>query len=357
LCIILKTFLPDNILISKTLIAWYKVNHRDLPWRNTTNPYIVWVSEIILQQTQVAQGLPYFNRFVEQFPKVEELANAHEDQVLKLWQGLGYYSRARNLHFSAKYITEQLNGKFPTNYADIKQLKGVGDYTAAAIASFCYKEKVPVVDGNVLRFIARYYGITEPIDTTKTVKEIKAICQELISNVAPDDFNQAIMEFGSQVCKPSNPLCKECPLKESCWALANKQVDVLPYKEKKIKKRERFFYYLFIENNNNNTYIRKRDENDIWKGLYEFPLIEHQSKLSDELLHEKLNSLGLAFQKKSSYKKHLLSHQTLYACNVVCRPSKSFSKQHLKTQFTNLQEVNANHLEQFAFPKLLERLM
>ncbi len=343
-------------MISKTLITWYNEHHRSLPWRNTTNPYHVWVSEIILQQTQVAQGLPYFNRFMEAFPTVKALATADEDAVLKLWQGLGYYSRARNMHFSAQYIQNELNGIFPKTFTEIKQLKGVGDYTAAAIASFCYLEKTPVVDGNVLRVIARYYGITEPIDNSKTIKYIRGICEELISDVAPDVFNQAIMEFGALQCKPNQPNCTGCPLKNSCWAFANQQQNILPIKEKSIKKRSRYFYYLLI-NDGENTFIKKREENDIWKGLYEFPLIENNQPLSEKQLHKYLDELGLSASAPSVVKKHLLSHQTLYGCSIECFPKHDGFEKKLQKSFGHLLKVKRNDIEQFAFPKLIERLL
>lgn len=338
-------------MISKILIDWYKKGHRDLPWRKTTDPYKIWLSEIILQQTQVVQGLPYYERFIEKFPTIKDLARAREDDVLKLWQGLGYYSRARNLHFSAKYIVSELNGKFPKTHLEIKQLKGVGDYTAAAIASFCFKEAVPAVDGNVMRVVSRYFGVEEPIDSSKTVNQIREICQELIPQKNPDLFNQAIMEFGATVCKPNQPSCDECPLKNSCWALANGKVNSIPFKAKKVKKRNRYFYYLFIKNNDS-TYIEKRAEKDIWEGLYQLPLMEEEGKLSAEELHSKLTRLGLKSQSKSSYKKHLLSHQTIFAALIECsfeKKSPNFLKNSLKIKLENLDE--------YAFPKLIEKLL
>ncbi|MFP5470808.1 MAG: A/G-specific adenine glycosylase [Bacteroidia bacterium] len=338
-------------MISKILINWYTTAHRELPWRNTKDPYKVWVSEIILQQTQVVQGLPYYNRFIEKFPTAAHLAKAKEDEVLKLWQGLGYYSRARNLHFSAKYITKELKGQFPKNFQDIKQLKGVGDYTAAAIASFCYKEFVPVVDGNVMRFISRYFGIEEPIDSGKTVTQIREICQELIPKNQPDVFNQAIMEFGALMCKPNQPNCAKCPLNKSCWALANNKVNELPFKAKKIKKRNRYFYYLFIKNGAT-VVIEKRKNNDIWKGLYQFPILEEESKLDDKLLHKKLNALDLKFHAKSNYKKHLLSHQTIYAALVQCSVKKTLAK-----EFSKMKKIKFQELEKYALPKLIDRLL
>ncbi|CAG0910098.1 unnamed protein product [Cyprideis torosa] len=222
-------------MFSKKIIDWYQINKRDLPWRNTKDPFTIWLSEIILQQTRVAQGLPYYQRFIKAFPNLEKLAVASEQEVLKLWQGLGYYSRARNLHYSAIYIVNELNGKFPSNYNDLLNLKGVGDYTASAIASICYNEPTAVVDGNVYRVLARYFGIETAINSTKGVKEFKLLAQELIDDDNPGTHNQAVMEFGARMCKPQNPDCLSCPLKESCVSLQKNKVNLLPFKEKKLK--------------------------------------------------------------------------------------------------------------------------
>jgi len=218
-----------------TLIYWYLHNKRDLPWRKSKNPYYVWLSEIILQQTRVAQGLPYFLNFTKAFPTVFDLAEAKENTVLKLWQGLGYYSRARNLHFSAKYIKNELNGIFPTTYKDLLKLKGVGDYTASAIASICFNEPTAVVDGNVYRVLSRYFGIKTPINSTEGIKEFKKLAQTLIHTKDPGTYNQAIMDFGATLCKPKNPLCNECPFANSCVSLEKNLINELPIKEKKVK--------------------------------------------------------------------------------------------------------------------------
>ena len=213
---------------SNNLIKWYSVNKRSLPWRETVNPYYIWLSEIILQQTQIKQGLPYYLSFTKEFPNIFDLANADETRVLNLWQGLGYYSRARNLHFTAKFIANELNGIFPDTYQDLIKLKGVGDYTASAIASICYNKPTPVVDGNVYRFLSRYFGIETPINSSKAKKEFKDLAQELIDVRNPAEFNQAIMEFGARQCKPQNPDCEKCPFNSSCVALQKNLIKKLP---------------------------------------------------------------------------------------------------------------------------------
>lgn len=256
------------------LIEWYLQNKRDLPWRNTTNPYPIWLSEIILQQTRVAQGMPYFYAFLESFPTVKELAIADEQQVLKLWQGLGYYSRARNLHQTAQYIANELDGVFPNSYAGLIQLKGIGEYTAAAIASFAYNEPVPVVDGNVFRVVSRYFGIESDISTGKTKKEFTALAAELLSKEQPALFNQAIMEFGAMHCTPKNPDCENCIFNSSCVALQKGLVGQLPFKSKKIKIRKRYFNYIVLQDKKGNTKIQQRTDKGIWHNLYEFPLFE-----------------------------------------------------------------------------------
>lgn len=268
--------------LSKILIQWYLQHKRALPWRKTVDPYHVWLSEIILQQTRVAQGLPYYTSFIENFPSVFDLASAEEEQVLKLWQGLGYYSRARNLHHTAKQIVADRNGVFPTNYKDLLTLKGVGDYTASAIASFCYKEVVPVVDGNVYRVLSRYFGIETPINTPAGVKEYKQIAKEIIDQEEPDIYNQAIMEFGSLQCKPKSPDCTACPIQDSCVAFDTKKVDLLPIKLKKLKIKKRYFSYLVFLINDEYTLISQRTGKGIWQSLYEFPLIETTSDSKEE---------------------------------------------------------------------------
>lgn len=303
--------------LSKQLIFWYLQNKRELPWRKTKDPYRVWLSEIMLQQTRVAQGLPYFLKFTEAFPTVFDLAKAEESEVLKLWQGLGYYSRARNLHFTAKYISEELEGVFPKSYKELLQLKGVGDYTASAIASICYDESVAVVDGNVYRVLSRYFGVATSINSTKGIKEFKELAQTVIDETQPGVYNQAIMDFGALHCKPQNPLCDECPLAESCVALANNSVKELPVKEKKIKIKKRYFNYLVPVTEDNQTVLEERVGKGIWQGLYQFPLVETKKETDEKELieHDQFVKLFPEETTISLFNKedivHKLSHQHL----------------------------------------------
>ena len=259
---------------SNTLIKWYLQSKRDLPWRKTTNPYPIWLSEIMLQQTRVAQGTPYFLAFTEAFPTVFDLANANEEQVLKLWQGLGYYSRARNLHKTAQTVAYKMGGVFPDNYTDLLKLKGIGEYTAAAIASFSYNECVPVVDGNVFRVLSRYFDLETDIAQASAKKEFAALAFELMPKDNPAQFNQAIMEFGALQCVPKSPNCSVCVFNNSCAALQKKKVDQLPVKSKKTKVRNRYFNFIVASDDFGNTCIQKRTAKGIWHNLYEFPLLE-----------------------------------------------------------------------------------
>ena len=306
-----------NITIK--LINWYSVNKRDLPWRNTTDPYFIWLSEIILQQTQVAQGLPYYVAFTTKFPTVFDLAKAEESQVLKLWQGLGYYSRARNLHASAQYIVEELNGQFPTTYNEIIKLKGVGDYTASAIASICFNETTAVVDGNVYRALSRIYGIDTPINTGKGFKEFKALAQELIDNKEPATFNQAIMEFGARQCKPKNPECSVCPFNGKCVAFQKNRIGELPVKLKSIKVKKKYFNFIVMLSSDQKTIIEKREGKGIWQNLYQFPLIETLKPANVSEIEKELKGFSILENLKlnvSLYNEediiHKLSHQHLY---------------------------------------------
>jgi A/G-specific adenine glycosylase len=271
---------------SKSLIQWYLQNKRDLPWRNTIDPYFIWLSEIMLQQTRVAQGLPYFLRFTEAFPTVFDLAKADEEQVLKLWQGLGYYSRARNLHKTAQQVAFEYKGEFPKSYAELLKLKGIGEYTAAAIASFAYNESVPVVDGNVYRVLSRYFEVETDIASSGAKKEFAQLAAELLPTGEANLFNQAIMEFGALQCVPKNPECANCIFSDSCAALQKKKVAQLPVKSKKVKVKTRFFTYLVFEDEVRNTLIQKRTQKGIWHNLYEFPLLETETDLSHEALSD-----------------------------------------------------------------------
>lgn len=304
---------------SKKLINWYTVNKRDLPWRNTTNPYYIWLSEIILQQTQVAQGTPYYHAFTRQFPTVFALANANEEDVLKLWQGLGYYSRARNLHWSAQYIVNELDGVFPNTYKEILKLKGVGDYTASAIASICFDEVTAVVDGNVYRALSRIFGIETPINSTPGQKEFKALAQQLIDKKQPAIFNQAIMEFGARQCKPKNPDCSICPFKASCLALKENKIEKLPVKLKKTKVTNKYFNFVVIISKNEKTVLEQRRGSGIWQNLYQFPLIETERPSTYNNIKSKIESLDVLEDMNfdihlynDSDIVHKLSHQYLH---------------------------------------------
>jgi A/G-specific adenine glycosylase len=303
---------------SNTLIYWYIQNNRDLPWRKSKNPYFIWLSEIMLQQTRVAQGLSYYMKFTSTFPTVFDLAKADESTVLKMWQGLGYYSRARNLHFSAKQISKELNGIFPSTYKEIIKLKGIGDYTASAIASICFHEPTAVVDGNVYRTLSRYFGIHTAINSTSGIKEFKALAQTLIDTSQPGTYNQALMDFGALHCKPQNPLCETCPFSESCVAFERKLIKELPVKEKKIKVRKRYFNFLVIKTADHKTMLAERKGKGIWQGLHQFPLIEGVETINQKeiVTSKEFNTLFpdettiSLFNKKEIV--HKLSHQHLY---------------------------------------------
>ena len=305
------------------LIQWYNTHKRALPWRTTRDPYCIWLSEIIMQQTQVAQGLPYYNRFLKAYPNVFALANASEDEVLKLWQGLGYYSRARNLHATSKYVATKLGGKFPTTYKDLKSLKGVGDYTASAIASICFKLPHAVVDGNVYRVLSRFFGNDTPIDTTAGQKVFKALASELLDHEQPGIYNQALMEFGARQCKPAKPNCEVCIFSSVCVAFQTNTVSKLPIKARKIKVKTRYLNYLvFLDGKN--TLLKKRTEKGIWLHLYEFPLVESTQLLTKETLLNAILALNINALKNvndinSTFSKinkdpvlHKLTHQHLY---------------------------------------------
>lgn len=304
----------------KNLAHWYATHKRELPWRETHNPYLIWVSEIILQQTQVVQGMEYFAHFIKLFPDVKALAEADIDAVLKCWQGLGYYSRAHNMHQAAKEIMERHNGIFPTDYNSVRALKGIGDYTAAAICSFAYNLPYPTVDGNVYRFISRYLGITTPIDCTAGKKEFATLAGKLLNTAQPGLHNQAMMEFGALQCTPHTPDCNNCPLKETCKAFSENLVNILPVKGKKTKTRDRFFFYICI-NYNGSTYLRKRSNDEIWKGLFEFPTIETEMRTTINEIVKSQSFVNLVGNNCTIIRelpeiKHVLSHQHIYASGI-----------------------------------------
>ncbi len=337
---------------SSYIIEWYKVNKRDLPWRNTQDPYKIWLSEIILQQTRVNQGLSYYNKFVSNFPTIKDLANASEEEVLKLWQGLGYYSRARNMHATANNIIENHKGKFPVDYKDVLSLKGVGEYTAAAICSFAYNKTHAVVDGNVYRVLSRVFGISTPIDSTQGKKEFKQIADLLINPKDPGRHNQSIMEFGALQCIPVKPDCDNCVLNNSCVAYSSETIIDLPVKSKKIKQRNRYFNYFYIQHNNN-TYFQQRTANDVWKGLYEFPLIETEKDVSfEELIKtEKYKTMIKdidSIEINSDYfnLKHVLSHQKIFAkfYSIKIETSNKNTLSYVLTSFNSIRKLPVSRL-------------
>ncbi len=294
------------------LVAWYRKYHRKLPWRETGDPYRIWLSEVILQQTRVAQGYPYYEKFIGQYPDIRSLAAASEKEVLHLWQGLGYYSRARNMHATAKIICDQYNGEFPGSYGELITLKGIGDYTASAIASFAFGEQAAVVDGNVFRVLARYYGIHEDINSPASRKTFKEAALAAMPEGQAALFNQAIMEFGALQCVPVSPKCEACPINDSCYAYHHKMQSVLPVKIKKLKIKRRPIHYLVIMAKGRIA-MKERQEKDIWKGLYDFYSVETES-VGDwsSFLPEELR--GLKPELSSGPFKHILTHQHLTIC-------------------------------------------
>jgi len=297
------------------IVNWYQQYKRDLPWRHTQDAYVIWLSEIIMQQTRVEQGLPYFNRFLAEFPTVADFAAATETQVLKLWQGLGYYSRGRNMHHTARQVMDFHGGVFPVQYEQLIQLKGIGSYTAAAISSFAAGESRAVVDGNVFRVIARYFGIATAINSTEGKKQFESLANELIIGQNPMIYNQAIMDFGALQCKPKSPDCGVCPLQLSCEARREQQVDILPVKLKKTVVRTRYFNYLVLQQPEL-VLVKKRQAGDIWQHLYDFPLIETQEPVAlpdPEFIREVKNTYGNEVEiAQFVTKKHVLTHQIIY---------------------------------------------
>jgi len=328
---------------TKQLIDWYQSHHRALPWRETHDPYKIWLSEIILQQTRVAQGLPYYQKFVAAFPTVQALAQADEQKVLRLWQGLGYYSRARNLHACAKMIVRDFNGRFPDNYAALTKLPGVGPYTAAAIASFAFRERVAVVDGNVFRVLARIFGIEVNIASPEGKKIFTAKANELIDDTRPDLFNQAIMEFGAIHCTPVAPQCNDCIFSKTCAANLHSLQKLLPVKEKKLTVRKRHFYYVSIRYKNK-WLMKKREGKDIWHGLYDFFLVENKSKKNWRTaiaMHPEFEN-----GKRVGEFKHVLTHQQLFATfvDVELRNEKVFMSLAKKFALKPFTKKQVDHL-------------
>ena len=328
--------------IQREISSWYHVHKRALPWRETRNPYFIWLSEIILQQTRVEQGMSYYFRFIEAFPTVYDLANADEQVVLTLWQGLGYYSRARNLHRTAKQIVAEFDGVFPENYESLLKLKGVGPYTAAAIASFSFDLPHAVLDGNVFRVLSRLNNWSVPINSTQGKKDFEKFANELLDQKNPGLFNQAMMEFGALHCKPSQPLCGECPISVYCLAFSEKTVRDLPVKLKKQSIRQRYCVFEILQPKHGWVLLEKRNEKDIWQHLYQFPLKEFQDPEEKERY---LSEVMPSFQSKEY--KHVLSHQHLF-CHFIVR---------ISTNRDDGTHVKLQDLHQYPIPRAIDRFL
>lgn len=341
----------DNSRLGKTLIDWYQINKRDLPWRDTLNPYIIWLSEVILQQTRVVQGYDYFIRFIKRFPTVESLASSSEEEVLKLWQGLGYYSRARNLHSAAKTVVEKYGGTFPTNYDDILSLKGIGEYTAAAIVSFAYNKPYPVVDGNVYRVLSRLFAIDTPIDSTLGKKEFYDIAYQMLDKKNPGIYNQAIMDFGALQCVPQSPECSFCPASDFCLAHINDEVKNLPVKQGKQKVKTLYFYYFDVRYMHY-TYINRRTGTGIWRNLYEYPLIEADKEMNTEVLTnsylfgELFADAGHVRLTRVTQMKHVLSHRIIHA---------SFYRANIDNDLPNYKKIDIDTLNDYPVSRLMHK--
>ncbi|MFM7006850.1 MAG: A/G-specific adenine glycosylase [Flavobacteriales bacterium] len=329
-------------VLREALQKWYEIHQRDLPWRHTTDPYAIWLSEIILQQTRVDQGLPYYQRFISNFPTVKDLASATQQEVLNLWQGLGYYSRGRNLHATAQQIVGEHKGVFPNTHQGLLKLKGVGPYTAAAIASFAFNLPHAVVDGNVFRVLSRYFGIDEAINSTQGKRIFDSLAQELLNAQQPALHNQALMEFGALQCKPTSPNCLVCPVAESCAAFKEKRVGQLPVKLKKVKVKQRYFVYHIHINEQKQIAFQQRGPKDIWEGLFEFPLLEFSDayQLKAYLSGQKI--IGGRFE-------HILTHQKIEAYFV--------SSSNLDHANSNLIFLDLTGLQDHPIPRLIDKFL
>lgn len=328
------------------LLRWYDENPRPLPWKSDKDPYKIWLSEIILQQTQVSQGLPYYLHFIEAYPTVRDLADASTDEVMKSWEGLGYYSRVRNLHAAAKFIANERDGVFPDDYTGLLELKGVGPYTAAAIASFAYDLPHAVIDGNVYRVLSRYFGVYEAVDTTIGKKIITQLADQLISRDIPAAYNQAIMNFGALVCKPKAPVCHTCPLSNRCRAKADGSTDLLPIKSKRLIRKQRYFHYLIIIDGDN-TYVEKRGVDDIWKSLYQFPILETSGVTPITSLQNWMPGYDLHLNKPKTELKQTLTHQEIHGLFYIVR---DFNADTLPDSWV---KKPISSLDTLAFPKMI----
>ncbi len=347
--------LPNQKNFSRKLLEWNKnSNHRQMPWKGIDDPYKIWLSEIMLQQTRVDQGTAYYNRFIEKFPTVNRLALAEDDEVFKMWEGLGYYSRCKNLMKTAKTISFEYDGVFPKKYEEILKLKGVGPYTAAAIASFAFKLPFAVVDGNVTRVISRFFGIEKAIDTNAGKKYFAELAQSLLNKEEPAVYNQTIMDFGATICKPMQPLCEQCPLQKNCVASAKGLTKILPIKVKKLVNRTRYFYYVIVEQQGK-IFVRKRSEKDIWENLWEFVLVEMKEKINAELFikSNQFTALfnGLNFSiKVSDFYKQQLTHQTIEGLFLHVITQKGFKNK-------NYESIKKTDIKKLAFPKFITSFM
>lgn len=341
----------DKELFGKTLLDWHKSIDRNLPWKSTDDPYNIWISEIVMQQTRVAQGLDYYNRIIDALPTVHDMASAAEDDILYLWKGLGYYSRARNMHRAAKMIVDEYDGIFPSTHESLLSLPGVGPYTAAAIASFAYELPHAVLDGNVYRVLSRYFGIETPIDSSKGKKQFAQLSQECLGRHQPSHYNQAIMDFGALQCKPKSPNCGICCLQKHCWAYHNDGVALLPIKEKRIKRKDRHLYF-FMFSSGEHTYIQRRGKGDIWQGLYQLPMIEAESdKRIEDVIKEfsdKQDLMDLLIEPDYYSTIQKLTHQTIHATII-----KGSSSQVLD----GFMRVEYKDIMNYAFPILIEKYL
>lgn len=351
------------------LLAWYRPERRPMPWKEAADPYQIWLSEIILQQTRVEQGLPYFQRFVAAYPTVKDLARAPDDEVMKLWEGLGYYSRARNLLRAARLVTDTFGGRFPNTYEGLRALPGIGPYTAAAIASFAFGRQVAVLDGNVFRVLARYTGDATPIDTGKGRKHFTDLAKRALGEADAARFNQAIMDFGALVCTPRRADCGQCPLAPNCTALATDRVYELPVKGKKLARRDRFFHYLVVTDGRGHYLIEQRTEKDVWQDLYQFPLIEARTiELTDRqlLAHPDwptaLPREAINLQRRSVIYRHQLTHQRISVLFHVAHLSEALrlnaeSAAASRVQKHTYQLVSPQELRTYALPRVITRFL
>lgn len=346
-----------NTFFTQQLMLWdNQENNRKMPWKGEKDPYKIWLSEVILQQTRVEQGLDYYNKFIETFPTIGLLANAKDESVFKLWEGLGYYSRCRNLLFTARYIAFELGGQFPNNYDAILNLKGVGPYTAAAISSFAYEQPYAVVDGNVFRVIARFFGIEKPTDTNEGKKLFAVLANKLLDKTQPGKYNQAIMDFGATICKPALPLCNSCVLACNCAAKINSQVNQLPIKTKTISRKKRWIYYM-VFHYKGSIGIKQRMQKDIWQGLNEFYAIESSAGLTwnietvNNWLQNQMGISKASVSKISTIRTQQLTHQQITSQFIHIQLNQS------PKSLQGLIWINEKELKQFAFPRMITAYM